>query len=236
MRTEAHMLMPRHLVLAFSAAPQCGIEAFDQGMTVDWLTEEGDGAGCLCALADSLFGIGGNEDDRYVPTAYRQRVLKFHPTHSWHLHVRNDARGIIQLGRRQELLRGTEHARLIAERSNEAAHCSPDGLVIIDDGNDRSGRQNMDPSDGSAIENSGRANMARRRRLQSHTDVYCHTPFRSKTWALHRLEDLLRHQRRKLSRSQDCRLSPDVSQSSRPALVLARRPPLGAMVSLVDTG
>jgi hypothetical protein len=94
----------------------------------------------------------------------------------------------------------------------------------------------MDPSDGSAIENSGRANMARRRRLQSHTDVYCHTPFRSKTWALHRLEDLLRHQRRKLSRSQDCRLSPDVSQSSRPALVLARRPPLGAMVSLVDTG
>jgi hypothetical protein len=58
----------------------------------------------------------------------------------------------------------------------------------------------MDPSDGSAIENSGRANMARRRRLQSHTDVYCHTPFRSKTWARHRLGDLLRHQRRKLGR------------------------------------
>jgi hypothetical protein len=121
------------LVPAFSATPQCGIEAFDERMTVDRLAEEGDGTGRLCTLADSLFGKGGNEDDRYVRTAHGQRVLEFHSAHPGHLHVRNDARGIIQLGRGQELLRGTEHARLVAERPNEAAHCSPDGLVIVDD-------------------------------------------------------------------------------------------------------
>src|SRR5882757_4081187 len=146
-------------------------------MTVDRLAEEGDGTGRLCTLADSLFGKGGNEDDRYVRTAYGQRVLELHSIHSWHLHVGDDARGIIQLGRGQELLRGREHARLVAERPNEAAHCSSDGLVIVDDGDDRSGRQNIVPCDGSAIENGCRANMARRQRLQSHTDVYCRTPF-----------------------------------------------------------
>src|SRR5260370_6560703 len=172
------------LVPAFSATPQCGIEAFDEGMTVDRLAEEGDGTACLCTLADSLFGIGGNEDDRYVRMAYGQRVLEFHSAHSWHLHVRDDARGIIQLGRGQELLRATEDARLIAERPNEAAHCSSDGLVIVDDGDDRSSRQNTDPCDGSAIENGCRVrklNMLRRQPLQSHTDVYRRTPSRSKT-------------------------------------------------------
>src|SRR5882672_6475228 len=95
---------------AISATPQCGIEASDEGMTVDRLAEEGDGTGRLCTLADSLFGKGGNEDDRYVRTAYGQRVLELHSVHSWHLHVGDDARGIIQLGRGQELLRGREHA------------------------------------------------------------------------------------------------------------------------------
>src|SRR5216683_7702235 len=133
------------LVPAFSATPQCGIEAFDQGMTVDRLAEEGDGTGRLRALADSLFGKGGNEDDRHVRTAYGQLVLEFHSAHSWHLHVRNQARGVIQPGRGQELLRGTEHARLVTDRPNEAAHCSSDGLVIVDDGDDRSTRQKTDP-------------------------------------------------------------------------------------------
>jgi hypothetical protein len=63
------------LVPVLSATPQCGIEAFDEGMTVDRLAEEGDGTACLCTLADSLFGKGGNEDDRYVRMAYGQRVL-----------------------------------------------------------------------------------------------------------------------------------------------------------------
>src|SRR3981081_886486 len=81
---------------AFSATPQCGIEAFDEGMTVDWLAKEGDGAGRLCALANSLFGEGGNENDRHVRTAYGQLALQFQPTHSLHLHVRDQARGVMQ--------------------------------------------------------------------------------------------------------------------------------------------
>jgi hypothetical protein len=65
-------------------------------MTVDRLAEEGDGTGRLRALADSLFGKGGNEDDRHIRTAYGQLVLEFQPTHSLHLHVRDQARGVMQ--------------------------------------------------------------------------------------------------------------------------------------------
>jgi hypothetical protein len=61
--------------VAFSA--QCGIEASDEGMTVDRLAEEGNSTGRLCSLADSLFGEGGNEDDRHIWTAYGQLVLQF---------------------------------------------------------------------------------------------------------------------------------------------------------------
>src|SRR5260370_41813753 len=78
---------------AFSATPQCGIEASDEGMTVDRLAKEGDGAGRLCALVNSLFGEGGNENDRHVRTAYGQLTLQFQPTHSLHLHVRDQAPG-----------------------------------------------------------------------------------------------------------------------------------------------
>jgi hypothetical protein len=95
------------------------------------------------------------------------------------LHVRDDARGIIQLGRAKELLRGSEHARPIAERPNEATHCSSDGIIIVDDGDNRSSRQNTDPCDGSAIDNGCRVrklNMECQQRLQSHTEVYCCTP------------------------------------------------------------
>jgi len=69
--SEQHYL----LVPAFSATPQCGIEAFDESMTVDRLAKEGDGTGRLSSLANSLFGKGGNEDDRYIRTAYGQLVL-----------------------------------------------------------------------------------------------------------------------------------------------------------------
>src|SRR6266851_7820292 len=66
---------------ALSATPQCGIEAFDEGMTVDRFAKEGDGTGRLRTLANSLFGKGGNEDDRHIRTAYGQLVLQFQPTH-----------------------------------------------------------------------------------------------------------------------------------------------------------
>jgi hypothetical protein len=47
-----------------STTSQRGIETLDEGMTVDWLAEEGDGTGCLCTPADSLFRKGSDEDDR----------------------------------------------------------------------------------------------------------------------------------------------------------------------------
>src|SRR6266853_1974514 len=80
---------------ASSATPQRGIETFDESMTVDRLAEEGDGTGCFCTPADSLFGKGGNEDDRYARPASGKVVLEFHSAHSRHLHVRDDARGSI---------------------------------------------------------------------------------------------------------------------------------------------
>ena len=63
------------------------------------LTKEGDSTGRLSSLANSLFGKGGNEDDRHIRTAYGQLVLQFQPTHSLHLHVRDQARGVMQLRR-----------------------------------------------------------------------------------------------------------------------------------------
>jgi hypothetical protein len=79
------------IMSALSATPQCSIETLDEGMTVDWLAEEGDGTGCHCTPADSLFGTGGDEDDRYARPAYDQLVLELHSAHSQHLHVRDDA-------------------------------------------------------------------------------------------------------------------------------------------------
>jgi hypothetical protein len=67
-----------------------------RGMTVDRLAREGDGAGGLSALANSLFGKGGNEDDRHIRTAYGQLALQFQSSHSLHLHVRDQARGVMQ--------------------------------------------------------------------------------------------------------------------------------------------
>src|SRR5258708_28906578 len=82
-------------LIAATATPQCGIEASDEGMTVDRLAEEGDGTGRLRALADSLFGKGGNEDDRHVRTAYGQLFLELQSPLYWHLHVRVPAHGVI---------------------------------------------------------------------------------------------------------------------------------------------
>ena len=60
-------------------------------MAVHWLAEEADRAGRLRALADTLFGEGGNEDNAHSLTAGGQLSLKFQPAYPWHLDVRNKA-------------------------------------------------------------------------------------------------------------------------------------------------
>src|SRR5260370_18718206 len=72
---------------AFSATPQCRIEAFDEGMTVDRLAKKSNGTGGLCALANSLFGKGGNEDDRHIRSAHGHLALHFRSTTSLHQYI-----------------------------------------------------------------------------------------------------------------------------------------------------
>jgi hypothetical protein len=54
-------------LIAATATPQCGIEASDEGMTVDRLAEEGDGTGRLRSGASACHtegvGQGFKRDD-----------------------------------------------------------------------------------------------------------------------------------------------------------------------------
>jgi hypothetical protein len=117
---------------AASSTLQCGIEAKDQGMRVNWLAEEANRAAGLRALPYPLFGEGGNENDRHSPMASREHALKFQSAHPWHLNVHDKAGSVVQPGRSQKFLCGREREGRKAERSHKTAHCCADRFIVVD--------------------------------------------------------------------------------------------------------
>ena len=75
----------------------------------------------------------GNENDREVMTLCNQFALQLYPIHARHLHVANQALGVIQPVRFQERFSGCKLEHCIPKRSNEAGGRVPKRIVVIDD-------------------------------------------------------------------------------------------------------
>jgi len=78
------------------------------------------------------FRKSGQENDRQMMTLGNQFTLQFHPIHARHLHVTDQAIGVMQAVRFQERVSGCKLDNCISQRSNEA-HCRVAKRVVIID-------------------------------------------------------------------------------------------------------
>jgi hypothetical protein len=83
---------------------QRGAEALDQGRSGKRLAQEANCSGFQRPGADALIGEGRDENERRTVTLGAQKDEQIQTAHGRHLHIRNHARRVIQVGRPQELL------------------------------------------------------------------------------------------------------------------------------------
>ena len=74
------------------------IEAFNQCPSVERLTQEAGCSGFQCLRPDILLGESRDEDDRQPVSLRLQKSLQLDSAHAWHLNIRDNAGGVIQLG------------------------------------------------------------------------------------------------------------------------------------------
>jgi hypothetical protein len=90
---------------ADGASPEGSLDAFDQVGCNKGFGEEPDRSGFQRAVADALFGKARDKDERHVVTLGAHMREKVQPAHSWHLHIRNVTRRIVQVGRLEQSYR-----------------------------------------------------------------------------------------------------------------------------------
>ena len=71
------------------------IQTCKQHLTAKWFGEKADRAGRKCLCPCFHFRKSGNENDREVMTLGNQFVLQLYPIHTRHLHVGNQAIGVM---------------------------------------------------------------------------------------------------------------------------------------------
>src|SRR5262249_30184951 len=86
---------------------------------------------------DRLVGIGGHEDDRCPMTAGGQLALQIDPAHARHLNVGDEARRRGDKVRIEKGLRGREGVDMIAQHTDQVFRRFSDGIVVIDDDDER---------------------------------------------------------------------------------------------------
>src|SRR5437764_14769581 len=109
------------------------IEARNQAFFAERLAQEPERSALKRALLNALLRIAGDEINRSAMAACRQMALQVDPTHAWHLHVRDQARGIAHAARLEKRLGGGESRRRVAQRLDEHLRCYANGPVVVND-------------------------------------------------------------------------------------------------------
>jgi hypothetical protein len=93
-----------NLSLALSGTLQRCVETSDQALVVKGLFEKATSPCRERARADPFFGKGRDEDDWYAVTVFDQSTLQFETVETWHLHVGDQAQGVMHAFGSQKFL------------------------------------------------------------------------------------------------------------------------------------
>jgi len=108
------------------------IQTCNQHLVVERFGKKADRASRKRLCTRFYFRKSGQENDRQMMTLGNQFTLQFYPIHARHLHVTDQAIGVIQAVRFQERVSGCKLDNCISQRSNEA-HCRVAKRVVIID-------------------------------------------------------------------------------------------------------
>jgi hypothetical protein len=131
---SAAALNPSLLGCDFSAPPvESVVNALNQRLSIKWLVQKADGAGLQRSRADSIVGIGGNEDRRNAQSQVGQTMLQFDPARIRQLNIGNQARCFRHKRRLQKCFCRRESASQESERRHQAFYRPSDNTVVIND-------------------------------------------------------------------------------------------------------
>jgi len=108
-----------------------GMEIFDQVIHVKGLGQESNRSSLESSRARLLFHRGCYENHRRSVAPRYQKALQLNPAQTRHLHVGDQARGVIDLIRLQKLLRRRKRHRAVAEGSQKRFRRLTHKTVII---------------------------------------------------------------------------------------------------------
>jgi len=112
---------------------QGSVEAVDQSGTGEGLGQEANGSGLQRSGADALIGEGRDKDERRLVTPGAHMHQKVQAAHGGHLHIRNDTRQVVQVGRLQKLLGRRKYIDQVSVRAKKIVGRGADGCVVVDD-------------------------------------------------------------------------------------------------------
>ena len=113
----------------------------DQRRSGEGLGQEANCPGLQHSGADALFREGRDENERHTGTLGAHEHQQLHAAHNRHLHIRNHARRVIQVGRSQELLGRRKCMDRVSMRPQKIVSRGTHRCIIVNDGNNRKCRQ-----------------------------------------------------------------------------------------------
>jgi hypothetical protein len=89
-----------------AVAAKGAIYTFRKRRTVERLVQEADRPRIEGLSPNLLIRIGGYKDHRYLKAPHTEHVLQLQTAHSWHLHIRDNARRLVDLARLEKIRPG----------------------------------------------------------------------------------------------------------------------------------
>jgi hypothetical protein len=120
-----------------SALIQGGPYGLEQGIAVERLAEERDGAGSQGSLACLVVAVSSQNDRRNSGTRARQVSEEVETIHSGHPEVEHQTTGLFLMDGLQEVFGGCERLYAEAGRSQEVPQGPTQRFVVVHDGNYR---------------------------------------------------------------------------------------------------
>jgi hypothetical protein len=114
-------------------------ETSGQSQSVEWLGEKTNRSGFQYAHSDGLVGEARNENERHRVSLGQHEGLQLGTAHAWHLDICNYARRVIEVARPQEFFSRRKYVDDVSKRPQEILSSSPNGCVIVNNGNNLGG-------------------------------------------------------------------------------------------------
>jgi hypothetical protein len=116
---------------------QRGFDAANQDRASERFGQEANRSDLQRPVTNSLIGKRRNKNERHVVALSAQMLQKVQTAHAWHLHIRNDTRRVVRVGRLQEVLGRSKCTYNVPMRAEEIVGSCADGCIVVNDGNTR---------------------------------------------------------------------------------------------------